>query len=99
VDPITAILQGNWATASGWGLWIGTVVVIVTGSFREWWAPGARLKRTEALLEKALTAITALNEQNGKLVTGNEITKHWFETYAPKKGAITVDGDEGSSSA
>lgn len=101
MDPISAIIGGQWAAVGGWSLWIGTVVVIVTGSFREWWVPGARAKRTEALLAKSVQTVNELTNQNGQLIAGNEITKHWFEAYVPKRGGTTtkVDAEEGGSSA
>lgn len=85
MDPIQAILAGNWGAVTGWSLWIGTVVVVVTGSFREWWVPGARARRTEQLLDRASETIAQLTEQNGQLITTNEITKHFFEETTPRR--------------
>jgi hypothetical protein len=85
-DPITDFLARDWASIGGWGLFLTFVVVwIGFGSFREWWVPGPRHRRTEALLEKALEQNRKLAEQNGQLISANEITKHFFVETAPRR--------------
>lgn len=99
MDPIQAIIAGNWGAVTGWSLWIGTVVTIVVGAFREWWVPGTRARRTESLLEKSTATVTQLTEQNGQLIVGNEITKHFFEETSPIRGGrrstvVPIEGDQ-----
>jgi hypothetical protein len=98
VDPIQAIIAGNWGAVTGWSLWIGTVVVVVTGAFREWWVPGRRARRVEAALEKAIDTTKLLAEQNGQLITANEITKFFFEETTPhrdtSKSRVRNDGGD-----
>lgn len=86
VDPITALLTRDYAALGGWSLFIGLCLLIVIGSFREWWVPGARHRRLEIAAEKVSDANDELSKQNGQLITANEITKHFFEETAPKRG-------------
>lgn len=88
VDPITAIFQRDWASLGGWSLFITLCILIVVGSFREWWVPGARYRRMEIASEEMVKANAALREQNGQLITANEITKHFFEETVPKRGEL-----------
>lgn len=85
-DPITAFLTRDWAALGGWSLLIATWVTILWGALKEWWVPGARYRRLEASSIKLIEANTALTLQNGQLITGNEITKHFFEETVPKRG-------------
>jgi len=85
-DPITAFLTRDWAAFGGWSLFIGLCLLIVTGSFREWWVPGARFRRMEEAANLASKANDVLTTQNGQLITANEITKHFFEETVPKRG-------------
>lgn len=85
-DPITAILTRDWAAFGGWSLFIGLGLFVVVGFFRETIVPGARARRTEAALEKSSDALSKALEQNGQLITANEITKHFFEETVPKRG-------------
>lgn len=85
-DPFTAILTRDWAGVGGWSLFIGLCLVIVMGSFREAWVPGARYRRLEEAAKKVTEANEALMTQNGQLITANEITKHFFEETVPKRG-------------
>ena len=85
-DPITAFLERDWAALGGWGLLILTWITILMGALREWWIPGARYRRLEESSIKMTDANTELRKQNGQLITGNEITKHFFEETVPKRG-------------
>lgn len=87
MDPFTAFLTRDWSALGGWSLFVGLCLFIVIGSFREWWSPGARVKRLEGALEKSAAALTEALAQNGQLITANEITKHFFEETAPKRGS------------
>lgn len=85
-DPITALLTRDWAALGGWSLFIGLCMLIVVGSFREWWVPGASYRRTQEALAKASEAIGKLTDQNGQLITSNQITAHFFKETIPKRG-------------
>lgn len=85
-DPVTAILTRDWAAVGGWSLFIGLGLFIVIGSIREWWVPGSRYRRLETSATKSADALTEAMKQNGQLITANEITKHFFEETAPKRG-------------
>lgn len=89
-DPITAILTRDWAAVGGWSLLIGTWLFVVLGSIREMWVPGARYRRLEASAQKLAEANAELTKQNGQLITANEITKHFFEETAPKRGELST---------
>lgn len=86
VDPLTAVLTRDWAAVGGWSLFLGLCMLVVIGSFREWWVPGARYRRLELTAEKLGVANDLLTVQNGQLITANEITKHFFEETVPKRG-------------
>lgn len=85
-DPITAFLTRDWAALGGWSLFLGLCLLVVTGSFREWWVPGARHRRVEEAAMLASKANEALIKQNGDLLTANQITKYFFEETTPKRG-------------
>lgn len=85
-DPITAILTRDWAALGGWSLFVLLCILIVIGAFRETWVPGARHRRLEESAIELSKANNALTEQNGQLITANEITKHFFEETTPKRG-------------
>lgn len=87
-DPITAILSRDWAALGGWSLLVGTWMVIVTGSFREWWVPGVRYRRLETASQAMIEANDELRKQNGQLITSNQIVKHFFEETVPKRGEL-----------
>jgi hypothetical protein len=99
MDLITAFLAKDWAIVGGWGLFISLVMFIVIGAFREWWVPGPRYRREEAIKQRALDIASEVTKQNGQLITANEITKHFFEETTPKRGTrrATLD-DRGDSS-
>jgi uncharacterized membrane protein YcjF (UPF0283 family) len=86
VDPFTAVFTRDWAAVGGWSLFIGLVLAIVIGAFREGWVPGARHRRVEESAQKAADALAEAMKQNGQLITSNEITKHFFEETTPKRG-------------
>lgn len=85
-DPITAILNRDWASVGGWSLAIGLGVLIVVGAFREYWVSGKLYRRLEESARKLSEANDELIKQNGQLITANEITKHFFEETTPKRG-------------
>jgi len=85
-DPITAVINRDWAALGGWSLFVSLCMLIVLGAFREWWVPGARYRRLEESSIKMTDANTDLRKQNGQLITANEITKHFFEETVPRRG-------------
>lgn len=85
-DPITAFLTRDWAALGGWSLFVMLGLYIIVGSIREWWVPGARYRRLEEASIKMTDANTDLRQQNGQLITANEITRHFFEETVPKRG-------------
>ena len=85
VGPITAILTRDWAAVGGWSLFVSLAIFMVVGSIREWWVPGRRYRRLEESSIKMADANLLLTEQNGQLITSNEITKHFFEETTPKR--------------
>lgn len=84
VDPITAFLTRNWAEVGGWSLFIGLAMLIVVGSFKEWWVPGGRHKRLEVAMEKALDTTQLLVKQNEQLLQVNPLTKILLDERAPR---------------
>lgn len=85
-DPITALVDHDWAALGGWSLFIGLVLTLIVSLFRETIVPGKRVARLEAALEKQAELITSLTAQNGQLIDANEITKHFFEETGPRRG-------------
>ena len=78
-DPITAFLTRDWAAFGGWSLFIGLVLLIVTGAFKGWWVPGWMYKAQTETLNEAMA-------QNKTLLVTADITKHFYESVAPKRG-------------
>jgi hypothetical protein len=76
-DPITAILTRDWAAVGGWSLFIGVVILIVFGSFKGLWVPGWMYKQQGETLKEAMA-------QNRTLLATADLTKHFFESTAPK---------------
>lgn len=101
IDPISALLARDWAALGGWSLFFSLVMLIVIGAFREWWVPGPRFRRQETLLTKSVELNHSLSEQNGKLITANEITKHFFQEVTPVRATAqpgrsdSSEGDDG----
>lgn len=85
-DPISAFLTRDWAALGGWSLLIATWVAVLYGALTERWVPGARYRRLEESSIKMTDANTELRQQNGQLITSNEIVKHFFEETVPKRG-------------
>lgn len=85
-DLISAFIARDYAAVGGWSLFITLCLLIVVGSFREWWVPGARYARLEKAAERVMNANDILRDQNSKLIETNEIAKHFFEETAPKRG-------------
>lgn len=99
-DPITAFLTRDWAALGGWSLFIGLVMFIVLGSFKEWWVPGPRYRRTEDLLDKSVELNKELSGQNTNLIQSNEIVSYFFEETAPRRRTPPIHGsatDNGQS--
>lgn len=97
-DPITAVLTRDWAAAGGWSLFIGLGLFLVVSFFREGIVPGSRYRRLEAQLEKVLEinrdfveANGKLTDQNGMLITANQITAHFFQETVPVRGGPAND--------
>lgn len=93
-NPIEAVLARDWGAVGGWGLFFTIAMFIIIGSFREWWVPGPRYRRTESLLEKTVDQNKLLTDQNDKLITANEITKHFFEETTPTRSSLRNTGDD-----
>lgn len=87
-DPMTDLLQRDWAAVGGWSLFLSLCLLIVVGSFREWWVPGRRYRRLELSAEKTSDANDMLTKQNGQLIVANEITTHFFQETVPRRGEI-----------
>lgn len=85
-DPITAFLTRDWAALGGWSLLIATWIAILWGAVTEKWVPGARYRRLEESSIKLTDANHEVLKQNGQLITGNEITKHFFQETIPTRG-------------
>lgn len=85
-DPLTALIARDWASFGGWSLFVMLCLLIVFGSFREMWVPGARVRRLEELAAKQAETINQQTGQIDKLLVANEITKHFFEETTPKRG-------------
>jgi hypothetical protein len=92
-DPITDFLNRDYAALGGWGLFLMLAVFIIIGTFREWWVPGPRHRRTEMLLQKSMDTVSTLTKQNEQLIAANEITKHFFEETAPRRSQNLHNGD------
>lgn len=90
-DPITAILTRDWAALGGWSLFIGLVVFVTIGSFREWWVPGPRYRRLEESAQKQSETLATMVQTLDAQVSVNEILKHFFEDTSPLRREV---GDE-----
>ncbi len=92
-DPITDLLNRDYAALGGWSLFLMLAVLILVGSFKEWWVPGPRHRRTETLLQKSMDTVTTLTKQNEQLIAANEITKHFFEETTPRRSQSLHNGE------
>ena len=103
VDPITALLSRDWAAVGGWSLFIGLVMLIVIGAFREMWVPGPRYKRMEGLLLDANALIKQQADQITKLTEANELTQYVMQQVAPiprprvRRGTVKPLSDDSGS--
>ena len=77
-DPITAILNKDWAALGGWSLFITLVVFIVLGAFKGWWIPGWMYKAQGETLKEAM-------EQNTTLLVSAKVATHFFEATTPSR--------------
>lgn len=75
----------------GWGLFIGLVMTIMIGAFREWWVPAPAMRRLveqvarqDAAADKLTEANLELRKQNTMLIEANRITEHFFAETTPK---------------
>lgn len=85
MDPITAILSGQWATVTGWTLWIGTLAVLFSFFLTDRIWSGKRGRAVQTQLDKALDTTRELVVQNTTLLQNNELTKYWFENTLPAR--------------
>jgi hypothetical protein len=92
-DLFNAIFQRDWAAVGGWSLFIGVTVwllIYIPRAFaNEKIVPGAQHRRQVEANVKLSAAVDALTQQNGQLITANEITKHFFQETTPKRGEAT----------
>lgn len=95
-DLISALLARDWAAVGGWGLFIGLVMTIMIGAFREWWVPAPAMRRLveqiarqDAAADKLTEANLELRKQNTMLIEANRITEHFFAETTPKYGEKT----------
>lgn len=88
LDLFNAILARDWGAIGGWSLFIGLGLLIVMLVLNERLVPGKALTRLIEANQKLLEANEALTKQNGQLITANEITKHFFQETAPKRGEV-----------
>lgn len=77
-DPITDILNKDWAAVGGWTLAIIVIMINLLGFLTGQVVPGWMYRRISNILDKAM-------DQNRTLLAAAEITKHFFETTAPKR--------------
>ena len=87
-DLFNAILARDWGAAGGWSLFIGLGLLIVSLVLSEKLVTGKAYLRQVEANNKLLAANEALTTQNGQLITANEITKHFFQETAPKRGEV-----------
>lgn len=93
IDPVTAFLNQDWASATGWSMLFATWGYIVIGAVREWWVPGVRFRRTEAAAIKQSETLSSTVELLKLSTTANEITKHFFEKTVPKRGEVSNESE------
>ena len=87
-DPITALMTRYWAALGGWSLFIGLCLLVVVGSFKEWWVPGGRYRRLEDAATKQSETLASTAAALDKQVTANEIVKHFFEETTPRRRGV-----------
>lgn len=87
-DPITALLNRDYAAMGGWSLFVMLGMYIIFGVLREWIVPGSRYRRMEESALKLAQANDELMKQNGQLITSNEIVKHFFQETTPKRAEV-----------
>lgn len=85
-DPITALLTRDWAALGGWSLFLGLGLLIIIGSFREWWVPGPRHRRVEEAAAKQSETLSVTADSLKLQIQANEISKHFFEKTIPLEG-------------
>lgn len=88
-DPITALLTRDWAAFGGWSLFIGLVVFIILGVFREWWVPGPRYHKLEESAQKQSEILATTVQILDTQVSVNEILKHFFEETSPLRREVS----------
>lgn len=100
-DPFTAFFSHDWASVGGWSLFVSLCLFIVIGAFREWWAPGGRLKRAETLIAQQQKLIAQQSEQLTKSLDVNKFTQYVMEQVVPRPSSrghrSTVARRSGSS--
>lgn len=97
LDPISAIIAQNWEDLGGWSLFLGLGLLIIAGSFREWWVPGGRYKRLEDAATRNSQSLAAAMRALEKQVAANEITRHFFEETTPHRKRKELESDDEDS--
>lgn len=85
-DPISAILQRDWAAAGGWSLFVGLCMLIVVSFMRGWIVPGSMYRSLEAASKLQAETLATLSGTLDKQVQANEISSYFFKETAPKRG-------------
>lgn len=79
----------TFSQEGGWPAFGVLTLLIVIGSFAEWWVPGRRHRRVEEAAAKQSETldktVTLLKDQT----MANEITKDFFLKTVPKRGETT----------
>lgn len=83
---IPSFFTTNFESVGGWSLFIGLCLFITVGNFLEWWVPGRRHRRVEAVAEEQSKTLASVAEALKEQTQANEITKHFFEKTVPKRG-------------
>lgn len=85
-DPLTALLTRDWAAVGGWSLFLGMCLLIVIGSFREYWVPGRRYRRLEEAAKESAAATAEALAQNSKLIESNELSGYILKELTSRRG-------------
>lgn len=85
-DPISAILQRDWAAAGGWSLFIALVFLVITAFMRGWIVPGFMYRSLEAASKLQAETLSTVTGTLDKQVQANEISSYFFKETAPKRG-------------
>ena len=91
-DPISAILQRDWAAAGGWSLFIALGTLVITAFMRGWIVPGFMYRGLEAASKLQAETLSTVSGTLDKQVQANEISSYFFKETAPKRGEAPTDG-------